>query len=182
MSKSISVLIPIFAVLVNNSFVIPYRRREMFGWLVFPHLKGIHIIKKKWYHVIQAHSWCIFSQFSVALVLSFFTCLKAFHRSLSPSPASYHKLACHFRHLFGFNFAVPLSWTITELLDSGYRICLEGHVSKCLKCQQKATCIIVLREVFWAIRLSICFSGLGNCFSGFLVTKSSTIYLHVCKL
>lgn len=32
---TISVLIPIFAVLVNNSHVIPYRCPERFGWLVF---------------------------------------------------------------------------------------------------------------------------------------------------
>lgn len=44
-------------------------------------------------------------------------------------------------------FAVPLFWPITELLDSGYRICFEGRVSKCLKCKHKATYIIVLKEV-----------------------------------
>lgn len=44
-------------------------------------------------------------------------------------------------------FAVPLSWPITELLDLGYKMCLEGHASKCLNCKHKAAYIIVLRVV-----------------------------------
>lgn len=64
---TISVLIPIFAVLFNNSHMIPYRCQERFGWPTFLCLKDIHLIKK-WYHVMQAHSSCILSQFWVTFL------------------------------------------------------------------------------------------------------------------
>lgn len=115
----ISVPISIFAVLVNNSFVIPYRCRERFGWLVFCCLKGIHLIK--------IMTSCYLGTFLMHLVPIFSYLLSPllFHVS-GPSTDHFPTLLHHTINLFAISdthlglteiFAVPLSWPFLELLD-----------------------------------------------------------------